>query len=102
MNEFTKGEWTVFKGGYAHLVECGSGNVICRTSWTENREGESLANAQLIATAGTAATTLAKQGYDAVKVLKLLPMITGLFSDHYRSTDEIAYIIEEWLKECRG
>lgn len=102
MNEFTKGKWSIFKGGYAHLVECGGGNVICRTSWTENKQGEGLANAQLIATAGTTATKLAEQGYDAIKVVELLPMITGLFSDNYRSTDEIAFIIEECLKECRG
>lgn len=102
MNNFTKGEWSIFKGGYAHLVECGSGNVICRISWTENEQGEGLANANLIATAGTTATKLAEQGYDAIKVVELLPMITGLFSDNYRSTDEIAWIIEECLEECRG
>ena len=102
MNNFTKGEWSIFKGGYAHLVECGSGNVICRISWAENKQGEGLANANLIATAGTTATRLVEQGYDAVKVLELLPMFTGLFSDNYRSTDEIAFIIEECLKQCRG
>lgn len=102
MNDFTKGKWTIFKGGYAHLVECGSGNVICRTSWNENREWEGLTNAHLIATAGTTATKLAEQGYDAIKVLDLLPSITNLFKDDRFSAGAIGYIIEECLKESRG
>lgn len=96
MNNFTKGEWSIFKGGYAHLVECGSWNVICRTSWTENKEGQGLANAQLIATAGTTASKLVEQGYDAVKVLELLPDICdGLASGDWHGAFEI-------LEQCRG
>lgn len=96
MNTFTKGEWSIFKGGYAHLVECGSGNVICRISWTENEQGEGLANANLIATAGTTASKLAEQGYDAQKVLEEMPEICNrLASGDWFSAFEL-------LDYCRG
>src|SRR5690606_21116242 len=98
---FTKGEWSVFKGGYAHLVECGSGNVICRISWTENKEGEGLANANLIATTGTTATRLAEQGYDAVKVLKLLPQLFELLDDRIMNVEK-SIELWDWIEQCRG
>lgn len=101
MSDFTKGEWTIFKGGYNHLVECGSGNVICRASWKENREGEVLANARLIATAGTTATKLAEQGYDAIKVLELLPQLVDILSNVYRDYEDVGYTACTIIEQCR-
>ena len=101
MNNFTKGEWSIFKGGYAHLVECGSGNVICRISWTENKEGEGLANANLIATTGTTATRLAEQGYDAIKVVELLPQLVDVLSDAHRDCGDVGYDAQNLIEQCR-
>lgn len=109
MNNFTKGEWLTVEPntGFVYcLDESGDRNQFQFCIQGNGRNGatpkELAANATLCATAGTTATKLAERGYDAIKVLELLPMITGLFSDNYRSTDEIAFIIEECLKECRS
>lgn len=72
MNDFTKGEWNknARPNGKVSIVG-DSGRQVCLMWNDSNRE----ANAKLIATAGTTATKLAEQGYDAVKVLQLLPEI---------------------------
>lgn len=73
MNDFTKGEWYAALDNY---VWCGSKKICeveCR--YIVGAQPEEDTNAQLIATAGTTATKLAEQGYDAVKVLELMPLI---------------------------
>ena len=123
MNEFTKGEWKVKYGHELNGIKSASvwyphgfltsANVIKVSdeqlegeSWLDMRERtepdrvqaatESNANMELIATAGTTATKLAEMGYDAVKVLEVLPdLITAIELD-------CGSDMRKLLEECRG
>lgn len=61
----------------SHHVEC-DGEITCDI--IENKH-----DAKLYATAGTAATKLAGQGYDAIKLISLLPEIASAQSMNVRA-----------------
>ena len=99
MNEFTKGKWDVSieqitptsnKTSYAVYTK--SFDVVSPMLGIRN-----VSDAQLIATAGTTATKLAEQGYDAVKVVELLPQLVELVS---HMDDSLAAV--KLIKQCRG
>lgn len=93
MNDFTKGDWyTALDDG----VWCGD-KIICKVDFKNivGDQPEEEANAQLIATAGTTATKLAEQGYDAVRVLEVLPELVDLVSHMDSSLGAV-----ELLEQC--
>lgn len=117
MNEFTKGEWVVDESIMA-AVNCDEKHIAMVNI---NNNGllnavtkyECLANSHLIATAGTTATKLAEQGYDAVKMLEVLPALMselGDLLDGLSSTPELSLRswgideedISKLLEQCRG
>ena len=84
MNDFTKGEWSVKRGDKDELemhclgfhLNCVGNPIMSETEyypWCPDNE----ADWHLFAAAGTAATKLAEQGYDAVKMISLLPQIAA-------------------------
>ena len=97
MNDFTKGEGSFdMRGNYMHpkssYYTINNGNTIEDwESW-----GFTKHDAHLIATAGTTATEIAEAGYDAVKLLEVLPQL--VYSIEIRDW----YHIPMLLDKCRG
>lgn len=110
MNRFTKGEWSVKDSdvmvGDTTIATTYSPSDLDLSLYTFNNNvvGSNFevgllvkdANAHLIATAGTIATKLAEAGYDAVKVLEVLPQLVN--STQIRDL----YNIPMLLEQCRG
>lgn len=105
MNDFTKGEWVLDENGN---IKCSNQHrqlkilSLSGVSLAMYDNAEIEANTRLVFTTFTTATKLAEYGYDAVKVLQLLPTIVELFSDNTRSTDELGFIIEKLLAESKS
>lgn len=103
MNEFTKGKWLTVEPntGFVYcLDETGDRNQFQFCIQGNGRNGatpkELAANAALCATAGTTASKLAEQGYDAQKVLEEMSEICNrLASGDWFSAFEL-------LEDCRG
>lgn len=99
MNEFTKGEWSIkFRNNneiQTTFIGVVIGHEYIDLGFFNNEEDK--ANAVLIATAGTTATKLAKQGYDAVKVLELLPDL--VHSIEIRDWYQMTMLIDKCLGE---
>lgn len=95
MNEFTKGVWKVH-GDWGIKVD-NVNNCIVTAAHFDQKPWWSLGNLHLIATAGTTATKLAESGYDAVKVLEVLPELVELVSHMDESLGAV-----NLLKQCRG
>lgn len=75
-NKFTRGVWEPIN---QFAVKIGDGVVSSQNTGTFDASViEREANAKLIATAGTVATKLAQQGYDAMKVLEALLKLVEL------------------------
>lgn len=104
MNEFTKGEYTTTDNG--HFIEVGIKNAndySCLPVYPATCIGfgyENKADADLYATAGTTATKLAEAGYDAIKVLELLPDIMQAMI--YIDEANVCETTSALLKQCRG
>lgn len=77
----------------AHYVECND-EITCDAI-------KNYHDAKLYATAGTTATKLAEQGYDAVKVLEVLPELVRVIQD-LPSHELIGEALDEALEQCRG
>lgn len=106
MNDFTKGEWvTDNKCGWVD-VECNGSSICTAYGLCYTKGGEEVTcedtkhNAHLIATAGTTATKLAEAGYDAVKVLEVLPEIMQAMI--YIDEANVCETTSALLKQCRG
>lgn len=99
MNDFTKGAWepaieqvTPTSNATTFTVVTDDYDIVsCRLGVRNEHD------AVLIATAGTAATKLAEQGYDAVKVLEALPELLGMLEGGGDMVDVWA-----WFRDARG
>jgi len=104
MNNFTKGEWLTKRAS-----NCGDGLLLIREGAEQTHlQVNPAADAHLIATAGTAATKLAEAGYDAVKVLEMLPQLVRAL-DEFEIPKHKDYVVvgrgngvEYILEQCRG
>lgn len=76
MNEFTKGAW--FADEFFVGTKPGKHDIVSGIGG-QHTDAEWLANAQLIAAAGTSANRLAEAGYDAQAVMEALPEIVAFF-----------------------
>jgi len=98
MNRFTKGIWR-FEIRYNYLTPESPYYIIDNGNTIGDYEdwGFTQHDAHLIATTGTSATKLAEQGYDAIKVLELLPEFMWEIDNNFNYGK-----FGELLEQCRG
>src|SRR5690554_4195650 len=108
MNNFTKGEWRVVHNELEDCLEmkCSGfydadiGQTIMSNEhyYPWNSENEADWHAQ--AAAMNAMTKLAEAGYDAIKVMELLPQLVELLDDRIMNVEK-SIELWDWIEQCR-
>lgn len=102
MNNFTKGVWSVKVLGKHMEMDCSGhyGDCIGTTIMSSEEyypwNSDNIHDWYMQAAAMNTATTLANQGYDAQKVIELLPELLAIFDDGYLDVEKSTEVWE-WL-----